>query len=333
MNTREVKIYFLMKDMLCKWKILCVWSLVGMLIFGIVGYFITVNKNENVLNDIKQISSLEDIEASLSNRQIDKVNQLIRDENAIKEWELFLANELGFNDGVSYDDNVRSEQVEVQNIVNESKDIFIYELSKLSSDELVYYTLKCMESSELEEYYKAQKVALEEQLMNVNIQIVKWIVTGLVLSTILFAGWRIILFLFGSRFHKGDDVEKIYQLPCLANITFSDTKKDEIELLNTKLKTILKNTDTNELMVIQSCDDSSLELLLNSIGKELNEAGVKSLYLKNILRDIKSIEQLDNNKSSILVEHVGVSKYVDVQKTIAFLEQQKINILGLVIVE
>lgn len=167
--------------------------------------------------------------------------------------------------------------------------------------------------------------------------------------------YHVFLYITNSKIRYTDDYIALYQIPVLGHIPSKRKprtlfrcidfwlycKRDKrlyttpvgqaIRLASTALLVIAQKKGLAQIYGI-SCGSISVSLE-NEIKNLLSAGNIGFSIIDNILYDSDSIQMLCKIQDAVLIEKTGSVKYDEFQQSLGILQQQNINVIGMILIE
>lgn len=184
----------------------------------------------------------------------------------------------------------------------------------------------------------------------------KYVMMGMLLFMLLYVFKIIICYIFDNHLKATDNLRDKYDVPQLGMIPSINEKRvfgsvdkniialrnrnkrrfseeDAIKLTATAIKIAAKKEALDEICLV-GCDvKERSESVCNQIAKILNEDGIRTKILNNILYDAEAMADLEQVQGVVFVEKAGVTMYNEIDSELEIVARQKIEVLGGVIIE
>ena len=185
----------------------------------------------------------------------------------------------------------------------------------------------------------------------------KKLVLGFVIGAFLaFVTWAL-LYMMSSKLRLEEDFEKVYGKKLLGNIPVESGKKRKwfafvdcifiglrhfnqryferekaYEMVAANVRILLKNTANKTVIVSGAVCGEDEKKVVEELSKRLKNDGIRFEYTTPILYNAEALEQLVDIGQVIFVEKAEKSLYQEVRREIEVCEQQKVNIIGCVVI-
>ena len=192
---------------------------------------------------------------------------------------------------------------------------------------------------------KAEEKEMPE--VSVTLGVSKYIVMGLLLGLFLAMAWYGIIYILFGTVKTKEEMEHRYGQYSLGNLAenadktgidkvlqrFFEGNYDKIEnrrkLAGANIKAICNKQNIKRIAITSSIlmsdiERGQLDMLLNELGS----AGIKVVYVGNILEDVTGFETLLNAEGVVLFERLGFSKRKALDRIDDICEEHQINVLG-----
>lgn len=221
---------------------------------------------------------------------------------------------------------------------------------ELSDKELQYYEYLMNDTSEGEE----ETVLPVVSVPGVSI---KYVLLGALMAAFIYAFILLLVYIFNTKVRATDSMQELYGLPQLGMIPAAAGKKKVLSVVD---KWIVSLRDRNKR---QFTPEEALELAAvaakMAAGKEglqeiclmgcglkerslevcgkikarLEEEGIHTVILNNVLYDAQMLGELEGVKGAVLVESAGSTLYNEIAEELELLTRQGIKTLGGILVE
>ena len=185
---------------------------------------------------------------------------------------------------------------------------------------------------------------------------VKYIILGMILAAFLYVAVIFVRFIMNNRLRDTDDIQAIYQLPLLGQVTTGEEKKkflgfvdkwllslrdrnkrqftsqEEIRLAAVGVKISAKKNALEQVYLIGCGLAEEAFKVCEQLKEILGKEGLEVQILNNVLYDAESMEELARAKGVVLVETAGKTLYAEVLRELELLDRQGIKRLGGIIV-
>lgn len=214
--------------------------------------------------------------------------------------------------------------------------------SAFSDDEKTYYTNKYlakeyMNSDNTEE---AKAVLLEEAE---PVSKVKWLTIGVILLVMIWGCYYVVRYLLDSRVKTVSELQNTYHLPIIGTVQTGTSNSKGLDKLldylhqNTKQKPDTMEYVTQAINAMKTeksvlCGDTEIP----EVKKLMEELSDSCEHMKTgdfISKNIESLEHAKAAGNEILVVRVDKNKRKEIEREIESCRLQKIDILGVVVVE
>jgi hypothetical protein len=181
----------------------------------------------------------------------------------------------------------------------------------------------------------------------------KYVILGAIAGAFIACVWLVLVFIMSSTFHKIEEVQELYALPVLGQISnMSATKKwlsfvdrwldslryregmtqeEQMELAVSNISVSLKRDGVNRIFLTSSCHFTDVERSdINAIMDRIRKAGVEVSYGENIMRNVAAFETMASTGHVILVEKPGASRYEEIERELTLCMEQGAGVMGIV---
>lgn len=268
-------------------------------------------------------------------------------ENVLGEHEICVINE---SIGVVSDMEISNLQTALLNDIGDMKKEVSDAKKELTDREQQYY-----------EFLMSDTIKTEEMAASMTVSApgvsIKYVLLGAVLAAFVYAFILLLKYIFDTKIRATDSMQELYGLPQLGMIPAAIDKKKVLGFVDKWIISI-RNHDKRqfspeealELTIVaakmaagkESLQDVcllgcglkeySLEVC-EKIKARLEEEGIRTAILNNVLYDAQMLEDLEDAKGAILVENAGSTLYSEIAEELELLKRQGIKALGGIVVE
>lgn len=267
-------------------------------------------------------------------------------ENMLGEHEICVVNE---SIGVVSDMEIANLQTTLLNDIGDMKKKLSDIKKELTDREQQYYELLMSDTVKTEEMAASMTVSAPKVS-------IKYVLMGAALAAFVYAFTILLEYIFNTKIRATDSMQELYGLPQLGIIPAKTGKK---KVLDTVDKWIISIQNRNkrqftseealELAIVAAKMAAGKELLQNvclmgcgmkeysleiceKIKARLDEEGIRTAILNNVLYDAQMLEDLEDAKGAILVENAGSTLYSEIAEELEVLKRQGIKALGGIVV-
>jgi len=184
----------------------------------------------------------------------------------------------------------------------------------------------------------------------------KYILFGAVVGLFLSCAWLGLSYIFTNRLRSSKEVKDKYGVRIFGEISFGEKKKrllsfidnwldfmqhkdkcsleEQRDLIFTNLKMTCNKENIQHLFITTSLHLSQQEMqIVDMLTQNLKTFGIRVTYGENIIRNTKSFEQMAEITNIVIIEKVKETDACVLQKELLLCNEQKANVLGLIIME
>lgn len=214
--------------------------------------------------------------------------------------------------------------------------------SAFSDDEKTYYTNKYLakEYVDSDNAEEAKAVLLEEAE---PVSKVKWLAIGVILLVMIWGGYYVVRYLLDQRIKTVSELQNTYHLPVIGIVqTETNDSKGLDKMLDHLHQNTKQNPDTLEYVIrvinaMQTeksvlCGDTEIP----EVKKLMEELSDSCEHMKTgdfISKNIESLEHAKAAGNEILVVRIDKNRRKEIERELESCRLQKIDILGIVVVE
>jgi hypothetical protein len=247
------------------------------------------------------------------------------------------------DDGIELtaDQNIRS----LQKTGIDSANTYITNYVRLENEfnanlwDLAYYNIFYLEmdTTGIEDYNVGSKVPVSLK------SILKWMMIGIVLTLGVWGGCLVLKYLLNKSVKTTEELKEMYEIPLLANITFSEPEKNRIDrMLKAWLMRYSMNTDSLDYVKIMieslGIKKAAISGVSGNTEKQLGELfemkGVELNPVNGFLhQDSESLRMALDLDGEILVVEKGKTLHQEIKRELDVCRIQNIKVLGFIAVE
>lgn len=185
----------------------------------------------------------------------------------------------------------------------------------------------------------------------------KYVVFGILIGIFLSSVWIAFCFVIDGKINSARELQQTYGLRILGEYAdaknrkkrvfqFVDnwldrlnhketwTEEEQKALILTNIGVTCKKENVTKVFVTTSLHlDESDKQLVNMFLKSLEAAGLQTVFGENIMRNAKSLEQMSEIGTVILVEKEAYSAYSSLERELSLCSEQKAEVLGVVVIK
>lgn len=186
---------------------------------------------------------------------------------------------------------------------------------------------------------------------------VKYMLLGALMAAFVYAFILLLKYIFNTKIRATDSMQELYGLPQLGMIPALAGKKRALGMVDQWIRSIRDHNKRRftpdealglaAVAVKMSAGKESLQEvcllgcglkerafgICEKIKDKLEEEGIHTVILNNVLYDAGMLAELEGAKGAILVESAGSTLYSEIAEELELLKRQGIKILGGILVE
>lgn len=223
--------------------------------------------------------------------------------------------------------------------------------SKFNDQQKAYVSLIEKESADVAEKDEAPIVTSEPAISK------KIVVLGFLAGAfVAFALWGL-LYMINGKVRLEDDFEMVYNTKLLGNIQTAAKKKKKwfgfidkmfialrhynkryfeqdkaYEMTAANIRISLKNSENKTLLVSGAICGDEEKAVVEELAKRLKQDGITIVFTNPVLYNAEALEKLVEIGQVVFVEKAEKSLYQEVLREVEICKQQKINLLGCVVI-
>ena len=306
-------------------------------------------KQENCSFRITAIAATKKKCKALSNaiqEYIDKLHSLVADTYGAHDITL-LQNSTSGMDSTA----LLQEQIDMRNKITLLNTETANLINNFSEIQTQYYQLRTSDDNASSDFLETKDKETPTTIQTLT-RSALW---GIVFAVIIYMFTMFFLYITNSKLRYTDDYIALYQIPVLGHIPSKRKprtlfrridfwlycKRDKrlyttpvgqaIRLASTALLAIAQKKSLAQIYGI-SCGPISVSLE-NEIKNLLSAANIGFGIIDNILYDADSIQMLCKVQDAVLIEKTGSVKHDEFQQSLGILQQQNINVIGMILIE
>lgn len=243
---------------------------------------------------------------------------------------------------VGFDQEISNFQISLKNTFSNETDKYRTMINKLTEDQKVYVNADGNITNNTE------KVTLSIKSFVKTRNAVIDAVIGLFLAVVFFA----LRFILSKKLRNTDDIRNLGNMNLIGTVSDLDTRKmlaldkaiykkcykvykkepleKQIQYVAKNIYYLCKHKDINSIFITSSLSDNVKAF--DMLAESLKSNGLEIVSGKDILTDVKSLENAINSEAVIFFEKIGRSDYNDLCDNLDLCEQQGINVLGTVMI-
>ncbi len=197
-------------------------------------------------------------------------------------------------------------------------------IKQLSIEQVAYYNA---ETGSEEAYYDQETGEEVERYESVGITgLIKKDVMGVLIGILL----AVVIELFIYMYSKKVECDSDFTIT-LGMILLGDNKtEDNVKVVVTKIRNMCKQGDIKKLALVSSEENIFKNNLVGQIEEILKNEGVEVSINADIMKDADKIDKVLEASAVVLVEGIGKSLLDKVNEEAEFIEDYKLNLLGVV---
>lgn len=212
-----------------------------------------------------------------------------------------------------YDSGLESKLYSIRKTISDTRSQVIVLKADLTENQQNY----------LQNYYDIKK---QETIEKPNLKVVN-IVLGIVLGSVIMCAYYMFASILSGRLQCADDIRVMFGVKVLGEYT--GTNMDEY--LATKIKCTCEKNNINQLLIIGSaCNEAKgIENVIDLI----KNSNIDVVHANSIIDDSSSYKKMCEINNVILLEKKHVSKYNDIAEELQIIIDNKVNIIGTIVVQ
>lgn len=212
-----------------------------------------------------------------------------------------------------YDSGLESKLYSIRKTISDTRSQVIVLKTDLTENQQNY----------LQNYYDIKK---QETIEKPNLKVVN-IVLGIVLGSVIMCAYYMFASILSGRLQCADDIRVMFGVKVLGEYT--GTNMDEY--LATKIKCTCEKNNINQLLIIGSaCNEAKgIENVIDLI----KNSNIDVVHANSIIDDSSSYKKMCEINNVILLEKKHVSKYNDIAEELQIIIDNKVNIIGTIVVQ
>ncbi len=183
----------------------------------------------------------------------------------------------------------------------------------------------------------------------------KYIIFGAFVGLFLSCAWVTLSYIFNKKVKSSKEVQEKYGVRVFGEISFGKKKRflsvidnwvdsiqnkdrcsleEQRDFIYTNLKTTCNKENIQHLFLTTSLQLSQHEMeLINILIQNLKTHGIQVIFGENIIRNNKSFEQMAEIANVVIIEKAEETSYTVLQKELLMCNEQKANLLGLIVIQ
>lgn len=223
-----------------------------------------------------------------------------------------------------------------------------------TENQQIYYELLKNESDNSEEVGEFELSEESTAVTKFSIN-TKYVVLGMVLFALIYAGVFFMLYVFNQKLRVSDELQVIYNISQLGLIVKAEgkkkffvdrwidamrnwnrrcfTRKQSLDLAAAAIK-ISAGKQKMDTVCLLGCDlKAGADVVCQELKERLEQEHITVKILDNVLYNAEAMEELESVKGIILVEKAMSTMYNEILREIELASRQNIDILGGIVVE
>ena len=185
----------------------------------------------------------------------------------------------------------------------------------------------------------------------------KYVLLGGIVGLFISCVWIILKYMLSGKLRSKEEIQELFGLRVLGSLERENSEKNfrnpidrKIEICRkhehwdadeqrkfvaSNLKMACRKNGLTQLYIttsLQRLDEKELQEI-QALLEELRIQGIEAAFGENIVYDVENFEQMAANKNVVLVEKVGNSEFVLIEKEMVMCEEQGLNLVGTIVIE